>query len=95
MFELVYVLLQAVAWIAIVIAAWATCCFLISLVEAAALRRRRKRRAEIEALLDQKQAELRGAVLRLAEALAQERLAAADASKQMVARAYLTTGRLP
>lgn len=57
--------------------------------------RQRERRAEIERALDRMQAELRRTVLALAEALAEERLAAADASEQMVARAYLTTGRVP
>lgn len=57
--------------------------------------RRRERRAEIERALDRKQAELRRTVLALADALAEERLAAVGASKQMVARSYLTTGRVP
>lgn len=56
---------------------------------------RRVRRAEIERALDRKQAELRRTVLALAEALAEERVAATQASDRMVARAYLTSGRVP
>jgi len=57
--------------------------------------RRRERHAEIERALDRKQAELRQTVLALAQALADERVAADQTSERMVARAYLTTGRLP
>lgn len=67
------------------------CCYAADWLE----RRRRERRAEIERALDRKQEELRRTVLALADALAEERLAAVGASEQMVARAYLTTGRVP
>ncbi|MDQ1175020.1 F0F1-type ATP synthase membrane subunit b/b' [Microbacterium testaceum] len=56
---------------------------------------RRERRAEIERTLDRKQAELRATVLALAQALADERIAADHTSEQMVARAYLSSGRVP
>ncbi|OZD55556.1 hypothetical protein CH252_06795 [Rhodococcus sp. 06-1477-1B] len=57
--------------------------------------RQRQHRAEVERALDRKQAELRQTVLALAQALADERVAADETSERMVARAYLTTGRLP
>ncbi|MDQ1084682.1 MULTISPECIES: hypothetical protein [Microbacterium] len=57
--------------------------------------RQQERRAEIERALERKQAELRRTVLALADALAEERVAALKTSEQMVARAYLTTGRVP
>lgn len=58
-------------------------------------RRSEDRRQLIEADLDRKQAELRRTVLALADALAEERVAALEAGQQMVAHAYLTTGRVP
>ena len=58
-------------------------------------RRSEARRQLIEADLDRKQAELRRTVLALADALAEERVAALDSSQQMVAHAYLTTGHVP
>lgn len=64
-------------------------------IEAHCEQRAETRRHLIETDLDRKQAELRGTILALADALAEERLAAVDASQQMVAHAYLTTGRVP
>lgn len=87
--------LVVVFWLAVVagvlyggLLAW---CYAADWVE----QRQRARRAEIERALDRKQAELRRTVLALADALAQERLAALQTSEQMVARSYLTTGRVP
>ncbi|MEV7828369.1 hypothetical protein [Microbacterium enclense] len=87
--------LIVVFWLAVIAAvivgglvAW---CYAADWVE----QQERERRAEMERALDRKQAELRRTVLALADALAEERLAAVDASKQMVARAYISTGRVP
>lgn len=64
-------------------------------IESECEQRTEARRQLIEADLDRKQAELRRTVLALADALAEERVAGLDASQQMIAHAYLTTGRVP
>lgn len=51
-----------------------------------------RRRARIEAELDRKQEELRGAVLRLAGALSTE---AHEARRALIRESYLASGRLP
>lgn len=52
----------------------------------------RGRQARIEAELDRKQEELRGTVLRLADALGME---AHEARKALIRESYLASGRLP
>lgn len=93
--EIIYILLQALAWIALVAG---LCVVGFSLWDAVAewvAQRRRDRRAEIEAVLDRNQAELRRTVLHLADALAEERVAANETSEAMIRAAYLTRGQLP
>jgi hypothetical protein len=93
--EIVYTLLQIIGWGAMVaglgiVSTWVSYT-LVDWVE----RWRQNRRAEIEAVLDRKQAELRQTVLHLAEALAEERIAANETAAQMIRAAYLTRGQLP
>lgn len=82
-------------WAVVILALWAVSIFVINFVDDCVKARRRARAAEVEALLDRKQSELREAVLRLADALAEERVEANRASEEMIRSAYLTRGELP
>lgn len=70
-------------------------CLFLNWADDESERRAEARRKAVEADHDRKQAELRRTVLALADALAQEQLAASKTSERKVARAYLTTGRVP
>lgn len=54
-----------------------------------------ERRKRIEAELDRKQEQLRGTIFRLAEALADDRLAADKTKREMARAAYVASGTLP
>lgn len=93
--DLLWVFIVAVFWIAMAVGilygGLLVYCYVANWIDD----RRHERRAEIERTLDRKQAELRATVLALAQALADERIAADHTSEQMVARAYLASGRVP
>lgn len=93
--DLIWGVLVFALWVGVGVGVLYALGLIIDYVDTWLARRRDQRHTEIERALDRKQAELRRTVLALADALAEERLAAVGASERMVAHAYLTTGRVP
>ena len=93
--DIIWGVLVFVSWVGVGVGFLYVLALAIDYVDTQLAVRRQEHRAEIERALDRKQAELRRTVLALADALAEERVAAVKTSEQMVAHAYLTTGRVP
>lgn len=95
MLGVLLILLQLLGWIGALVLLVYAALWALSWVVDWRYARQRARRLEIEAVLDRKQQELRGTILRLADALAEERVHANQASAEMIRAAYLSRGQLP